>query len=311
MDNGLTFQDIYKLAQNFAQDTNTTAQDSATDPLTFLKQQINTGLRIMYREIGGLYNEKSKTYSTSTSSNEYDLPADCSSPKTLYVIDNNRRYLAGRVYDRDEWIRLLADNNTVSSNFLTKWFVKRSSFEIWPKASTAANSLILEYESSPHDLSADDYTEGTITTLASNGTTVTANSSTFTSAMAGRFFKVNSDGQWYEIESVDSTTQLTLVKGYEGTAISAGSEAYTIGEMPRLPGATHHIPALYAAWKYFAFFRRNSEKAKMFEGDFKQDLAWAKNEFNKPYESTYIPPNHTRLLGVQVRDPNLWPESLS
>jgi len=304
MENGLTFQDTYKLAQSLVQDNTTAAQDSVLDPLTFLKQQINIGNRILYNDVGSVFLEKTKTYTTSISSNSYDLPADCARPKSLYRIVSNTRYTAERIFDEDRWQRIQLDNNTNTSDYLQFMFARRSTFEIWPLASTAAATLYLTYETIIKDLSADDYTTGTITTLANAGTAITASGTTFTAAMAGRFIKIDSDGQWYEIESVTDTTHLVLVKPYEGTAISAGSEAFTLGEMSRLPGATHHIPAYFAAWQYFLGFRRNKDLASVYERMYKTYHDWAVETFNKPFESTYIAPKRNYPY---MRNPNFWP----
>lgn len=290
MDNGLSFQDIYKLAQTLVQDNTTDLQGSTLDPLTFLKMQINIGVRILYNDIGGLNLEKNRTYTTSTSSNIHDLPSDCARIKTLYRVVGSQRYIAERIHDEDRWQNILSANYNTTSDYLRYVFARRSSFEIWPQPSTATADLYMIYEPIVKDLSQDDYTTGTISTLTNGQSTVTGSGTTFTSAMVGRFIKINNDGQWYEIESYSSATSITLVKAYDGATISGGSASYTIGEMPRLPGATHHIPAYFAAWQYFLGFRRNPEQALIYKGMYDEYLRWAKESFNLPYESTYIAP---------------------
>jgi hypothetical protein len=59
------------------------------------------------------------------------------------------------------------------------------------------------------------------------------------------------DGMWYEIASVPSATTLTLVRAYGGTALSAASATYTIGQMPLLPEAFHDMPWQWAAGTYW------------------------------------------------------------
>ena len=59
------------------------------------------------------------------------------------------------------------------------------------------------------------------------------------------------DGEWYEIASVTSTTELELVSPYQGTTVSGGSASYTIGQVSNLPEEYQEISlwdALYVYW---------------------------------------------------------------
>ena len=71
----------------------------------------------------------------------------------------------------------------------------------------------------------DDYTTGTV--AVTNGSkTVTGTSTVFTAAMGGRKFRVGSENAWYDIDTRDSNTQLTLQQDYQGT--TASGSTYTI-----------------------------------------------------------------------------------
>lgn len=83
----------------------------------------------------------------------------------------------------------------------------------------------------------DDYTTGTVTTTAS--TAVTGATTAWTSAMVGRYFRVNSDNYWYKISAVGSTTGLTLASAYAGT--TGASQAYTIAERYAFDGQSSLI----------------------------------------------------------------------
>lgn len=91
------------------------------------------------------------------------------------------------------------------------------------------------------------YTTGTITTLNYESASVTGSSTAWTSSpiAAGMFLGVGSMGsigtasttfplQWYEIESVDSATGITLTQEYNQASVSSGA-AYIITEKTDIP----------------------------------------------------------------------------
>lgn len=76
------------------------------------------------------------------------------------------------------------------------------------------------------------------------GSIVTGSGTTWTADMVGRYIQITQttaanggDGFWYEIGSFIDSTHIGLLKPYEGTAISAGSAAYTIGQCSVIPEA--------------------------------------------------------------------------
>lgn len=77
------------------------------------------------------------------------------------------------------------------------------------------------------------YTDGTVTVTAGS-TTVTGSSTLFTADMVNRQFYVNGTAPFFDIESVDASTQLTLSRPFQGT--SGSGQTYTISvvyqEMP-------------------------------------------------------------------------------
>jgi hypothetical protein len=86
------------------------------------------------------------------------------------------------------------------------------------------------------------YNTGTVT-VTEGSATVTGSGTTFTSAMEGRKFKVTGFEEIYTIESVDSTTQLTLDNEYNGDDDDEAS--YDIFEDEySLPSDCDHIVSL-------------------------------------------------------------------
>lgn len=83
----------------------------------------------------------------------------------------------------------------------------------------------------------EDYTTGTITTLANGGTAVTFSGTALDATFIGRFLRVGESAtRDYEIIAVGGATGCTIKDPYEGTAISAGSETFRISKkIYRLP----------------------------------------------------------------------------
>ena len=213
------------------------------------------------------------------------------------------------VHDEDEWQVYQSNQSSTSrSDVAQKIIVRKDSFEMYPTPSSA-NTVTLRYEAVSADLQYADYTTGTITTLANGAAAVTGSGTTFTAAMTGRYFKIDADNVWYKIASFGTTTTITLDKNYEGTAISSGTETYTIGQMPITPESTHHIPVYYALMNYYQGFKQNEERGAYFRGLYEADMKRAKKTFSRRYSSKYLPPRSQRTKSLI--NPNAYPTGLT
>lgn len=295
----LSFQSGYTLCQDLSQDTN-------SDAKTFFQTNYNIGQHILETELGSFFTEETFTDLTEASVYSYPLPDRYIRLKIGYVTVSSVRYPMEEIFDEDEWQALQASQTSQTSNIPQYIFIRKDRFEIYPTPTSAGNTITLISEAGGKDLSADDYTTGTITTLANGGTAVTASGSTFTAAMAGRYFKITAYPVWIKIASFGTTTTLTLDRPYSGTAIAAGTSAYTIGEMPITPESTHHIPCWYALMNYYQGFKQNEEKAKYYSGKYEADLKRAKTTYSKRYSSNYIPGNRRK----KIINPNMYPSGL-
>src|SRR3990167_2553327 len=70
-----------------------------------------------------------------------------------------------------------------------------------------------------------EYATGTVTVTAASQT-VTGDSTTFTSAMVGRKFRVSGEAAYYTISAYVSATEITLEQPYQGD--TASGESYSI-----------------------------------------------------------------------------------
>lgn len=289
------------------------AQDDSASALTFFKASYNVGQHILEAELGSFYTEENHTDITEDGVNSYPLPGQFIRLKTAYVTIGTTRYNLEQVFDEQKWQRLMSETSGIESDILTHIFIRRDRFEVYPypatgNGSSTGNTMTLIYEGGGKDLSFDDYITGTITTLANGSKAVTASGSTFTSAMAGRYFKIDAYPAWYKIASFGTTTTLTLDREYQGVSIAAGTEAYTIGEMPRTPETTHQIPIWHAMMDYYQGFKQNEEKAKYYKALFESDLKAAKVTYSKRYSTNYIPGNRR---ANPVINPNHYPSGMT
>lgn len=221
--------------------------------------------------------ERLRTLTTTASTQFMNLPYDCDQVREIAVIPVGQtiRYTPKLSPSREHWDNL----NLVSfTSDIPQWyFVFAGQVGLWPSPASTGNTVNVTQKSRVIDLTRADYTTGTITTLAAAGTTVNGSGTAWSAAMVGRYINITAtdaanagDGLWYEISSVASATSLTLVRAYGGTAISAGSAAYTIGQMPLLPESFQDTPWKGAAAIYWD--KESDSRAKPFHEGYDTDI---------------------------------------
>lgn len=95
-----------------------------------------------------------------------------------------------------------------------------------------------------------------VTVNTSNGgSIVTGSGTTWTTAMQGWFLQIapiTGDGIWYKVDTVYSSTMLSLRKGYQGIALAASSATYAVGETSQIPEAYQVIPIYRSVSQYYS-----------------------------------------------------------
>lgn len=147
---------------------------------------------------------------------------------------------------------------------------------------TAGNTITFNYKRRVTDLTFADYTTGTVT--ATNGSSAITGAGTGFVAnylpSAGNVFNLNlwikitppsGDGNWYQINSLDSATTLTLVNKYQGGTTSGAS--FIIGQMPLLLEDYHDMLVYRALMIYFSTIVNNPEKRKEFAEMYENGLS--------------------------------------
>ncbi len=293
----------------------TAASDSNNDQ--FFKDAINESAKIVENELDDFVVEDTRTGNTIATLGQIPTPENFIRGKFLYVTNNPIRYDAQFIYAEDHWQRIVAFQQTVQSNYLIYAFPRVDTIELYP---IPASSLpyTLQYVSEQRDMQYDDITSGTISSIVNTTpaaalpyATVTGSGTNWLPYMAGMFFQMQGDRQWYKITSVTNTTHLVLAKAYNGIAIAGFPNVnYTIGEMPRLPEAAHLLPFYWAMKSYFGEIKKDPAKMNMYGGLFDKWLAWSKGTFAGRMEMGVIP-SQRALRRFNARNPNLFPMNIT
>jgi hypothetical protein len=299
---------LYKKAEKAASDFQNTQ---------FFKDTINSYAKTLENELDNFVVEETRTGNTIAGFNQIPTPEDYLRLKFLYVLNGTIRYDATPVYSEDRWQQIVAFQQTVSTNYLTNVFPRIDYMELFPIPSSIL-PYTLQYVSESKDMQYDDYTTGTITSITNTTpllalpyATVVGNGTTWTPNMVGRFFQMSGDKQWYKITGWTSTTQMTLGKAYAGIAISGFPDlTYTIAEMPRLPEAIHMVLYYAAMAEYYEGIKKDATKGIYFRSLYDKWAAWGKATFSSRVEMGVIP-SQRRLRGARLRNPNLFPISIS
>lgn len=169
----------------------------------------------------------------------YPFPPNYSKLKDITITVGSLKWTLTEVRTREEW-----DNLNVFPYYASipsKFFIypggdKGGQIGIWPIPSTTGNVITYNYKFRVPDLSILDYATGTLTvnqgSMAVTGIG-TAWAVTTNQQLESRWIQIPQpagDALWYQIQSINSTTSLTLYQPYQG--INVVSAAYTIGQMP-------------------------------------------------------------------------------
>ncbi len=166
-------------------------------------------------------------------------------------------YLPRLVHDEQKWQAILAQR--LGTNQYPYFVFQRGQKLLMnPVPSVTGTHVILTGRRTITDNDIDDYSTGSVVSIANGATTLTGTGTTWTASMAGRWIRITKsdtankgDGQWYEIGSVTSTTVLELLKPYQGTSISAGSAAYSLGQITYEPEQWQMAPIYRACALFF------------------------------------------------------------
>jgi len=186
-----------------------------------------------------------------------------------------------------------------NSEFRTATFTNSSTAVTWTEATTSVATATITVNGS------------------GGGSIVTGSGTTWTQDMEGRYINITQttaanggDGFDYEIADYIDSTHIVLTKPYEGSVISAGSAAYTIGQCSVIPQA-YDIAAVYRASALYWQKEGNLDRAKTYwylydggnEAGYSKEYGGVISQMlaneGETEESAYIPPfgNGRNIVG--------------
>lgn len=236
---------------------------SDTTKMSLIDANVNDSIRTMCNLHGGKlrFLETTKDMATVASQEAYQIPNSFRKLIDMYIYSGTGAstdtiYTPEMVFDPTKWKRIKqARYGSQDVPYFT--YVEGRKFFLQPIPQTSGNLITLRGRLNTRDLTIEDYTTGTIVSVANGGTAVVGSGTTWTTDMAGRYIQITEttaakggDGFWYEIASVTNNTELVLTKPYEGVLIAAGVAAYTIGQVSAIPeaydiGICYRSAALY------------------------------------------------------------------
>lgn len=248
---------------------NTTAKycnvsTSDTVKMALIDVNINDSIRTMSNLQGGKlrFLEATKDMATVADQEGYQIPngfrklIDVSIYSGATGATTDTLYMPEMVFDPTKW-KLIKAYRLGTSDVPYFTYVENTKYYIQPIPATSGNLITLRGRLQTRDLGIADYTTGTITSIANGGTALVGSNTVWTADMVGRYIQITEttaanggDGFWYQIGTYTSATSIGLLKPYEGTSISAGTAAYTIGQCSVIPeaydtGIVYRATALY------------------------------------------------------------------
>ena len=209
----------------------------------FIVPTLNESIRTVQNIRGGKWNnlEKSFTFNTVANKATYNLPVEIRSVSAFSYSIGTMNYYPIMVYSEDDWNRISAltmPNSDIMLYYkITKGLVNNQ-ITFYPAPVSSTPLCRISGRVNFKDLSADDYTAGTIT-ATNNSATIVGTGTTFTAGMVGRYIKLPDD-LWYQISGFTNSTTLTINREFEGTTTSGA--AYKIGEIPQIAEAYQMAP---------------------------------------------------------------------
>lgn len=247
-----SFNELYQDYQDITENT-------ATANVTRGKKYLNDTQRKVLAYADWPFLEFTDTKDSVDGRNYYQLPAKMRKLMSVVVTVGTVNYRPRPVEDPKFW-EYLQSMSTSESDVAQYFYREGNLVRLWPTCASNGNTITMRGRRRWRDLISADYTTGTIAAMTNDDETV---SGTGTPAWTGvkpvdsKWLKPtptsgDGDGEWYEIDSITSDTELELVKPYEGVTFTGKTVAYTIGEFSVIPSEYHDLLLWRACAIYFS-----------------------------------------------------------
>lgn len=212
----------------------------------------------------------------------YPIPPTVSKIKNDTITVGQLVYTPAPVQSIQEWTILNALPYT--SDIPNYFYIYNNQVNFWPIPSTSGNIITFNYKGRTPDLSFADYSTGTLSGIAVGSNSITG-ASTSWNATGGyplntdlTFFNLflqitppKGEGIWYQIQSFQSDTALTLLQPIQN-APSSTATSYTIGQLPLLAEDFHDMLVYGALMTYFTSIVKDKEKFQMYKAMYDERL---------------------------------------
>lgn len=212
----------------------------------------------------------------------YPIPPTVSKIKNDTITVGQLVFTPAPVQSIQEWTMLNALPYT--SDIPNMFFIYNNQVNFWPIPSTSGNIITFNYKARVPDLSFEDFSTGTLSGIASGSNSITGIGTTWNSVglyplnvdliYFNLFLQITppkGEGIWYQIQSFQSDTALTLIQPIQN-APSATASAYTIGQLPLLAEDFHDMLVYDALMAYFTSIVKDEGKFKMYKQLYDQRL---------------------------------------
>lgn len=214
------------------------------------------------------------------------------------LVGSTVRYTPKIITNARQWNQITIVNSP-SSTIPLFVYVDKNKMSFFPTPSASNNQIQAIVTCREADLNGEDAVGGSIT--ATNGSaTITGVGTTFLATNVGWKIKLP-DNIWYEVDTVASTTSLTLTKLYEGPTTSGAN--YTLGQTSIIPEEGQMLPVYYAAMICF-LSKEKPDKATPFIKLYDKGVASLKDKYGNKTEGQLEPGS---VGGLYIRDYNDYP----
>jgi len=237
--------------------------------------------------ITGTVEASVRTYVTDTAISTvgvqaYPIPPQVSKIKNDTITIGQLVYTPAPIQSIQEWTMLNALPYT--SDIPNYFYIYNNQVMFWPIPSSSGNLITFNYKGRVPDLSFADYSTGTLSGITVGSNSITGVSTAWNTTGAyplntdltffNLFLKItppSGEGIWYQIQSFQSDTALTLVQPIQ-TAPSSTASAYLIGQLPLLQEDFHDM-LVYGALKiYFSSIVADTRKYGQYAAEYESRL---------------------------------------
>ena len=213
----------------------------------------------------------------------YNIPANVSKLINDTITVGQQKFVMTEIKTRADWDRI--NYLPYNSNIPNYFFIYNGQLNIFPIPSSTGNIITFNYKTRVVDMSYTD-TTGTLAAagMAVGSYKVTGNATTWDTTYPvgvdisnqNLFIRADvttgGDGIWYQIQSFQSATSLTLINPVINAPSITTSTTFTIGQIPLLQEDFHDMLVYGALMIYFSSIVKDKELFSQFKEEYDNRL---------------------------------------